>query len=171
MWFSGCAPAMSLIFRCNTHTAPNWRVPLTKQTHDPECKADCLQKEDAKVLTAIAYRAQRNTTGYYTGYMQKRQPVGVFELKQATLNLKYLEEKLKNKSNAAQYHNMANRMLGDLEFRGHVRPITEEFNLAANYHEDDVRNAEFYRTFRTRNFDGAALLRRLKAEKQALGIH
>ena len=32
-------------------------------------------------MTAIAYRAQRNTTGYYTGYMQKRQPVGAFEFK------------------------------------------------------------------------------------------
>ena len=57
-------------------------------------------------------------------------------------------------------------MLGDLEFRGHARPITEEFNLAANYHEQDVRNAEFYHTFGTATFHGAALLQRLKAEQK-----
>ena len=152
MWFSGCAPGMAIFFRCNTHTAPPFRVPPTARTHDPDCTADCLEKETSRLITAIAYRAQRNTTGYYTGYMQKRQPVGAFELKQATINLKFLEEKLQRKSNAAQYHNMANRLLGDLEFRGHVRPITEEFNLGANYHQQDVRNAEFYRTFRTATF-------------------
>ena len=65
-------------------------------------------------MTAIAYRAQRNTTGYYTGYMHKRQQVRAFELKQATMNHTFLEEKLQSKSNAAQYHNMANRLLGDL---------------------------------------------------------
>ena len=94
--------------------------------------------------------------------MQKRQPVGKFELQQATTNLKFLQDKLQNKSNAAQYHNMANRMLGDLEFRGHVRPITEEFNLVANYHRHDFRNAEFYRTFATTTFSGAGLLNNQK---------
>ena len=128
MWFSGCAPSMGIIFRCNTHTAPNVRIPPTAQTHDPECAEDCLKQETSKLLTAIAHRALRNTTGYYTGCMQKRQPVGVFELKQATMSLKYLETKLRNKSNVSQYHNIANRLLGDLEFRGHVRPITEELN-------------------------------------------
>ena len=108
---------MALMFRCNTHTAPNVRVPPTAETHDAECTENCLEKESSKLLTAIAYRALRNTTGYYTGYMQKRQPVGAFELKQATANLKFLEAKLRTKSNAAQYHNMANRLLGDLEFR------------------------------------------------------
>ena len=169
MWFSGCARSMALIFRCNTHTAPNVRIPPTAETHDAECTENCLEKESSKLLTAIAYRALRNTTGYYTGYMQKRQPVGAFELKQATANLKFLESKLRNKSSAAQYHNMTNRLcVGDLEFRGHVRPITEEFNLAANYVQDDVCNAEFYRTFVSATFQGAELLRRLSAEKQAL---
>ena len=106
---SGCAPGMAIMFRCNTHTAPIYRVPPTAAT-----QADCIEKERSRVLTAIAYRAQRNTTGYYTGYIQKRQPVGAFELHQATKNLKHLEKKLQGKSNAAQYHNIANRMLGDL---------------------------------------------------------
>ena len=170
MWLSGCAPAKAIIFRCNTHTAPNFRVPPTKKTHDPDCSHDCLKRDMAKLLTAISQRAQRNTTGYYTGYMQKRQPIGAFELKQAALNLKFLEAKLRTKSNAYQYHNIANRMLGDLEFRGHVRPITEEFNLAANYHPQDVRNAEFHRTYATASFYGAGLLHRLRSEKQKLDV-
>jgi hypothetical protein len=158
-----------MFFRCNTHTAPNFRIPPTARTHDPDCTANCLDKDTSRVITAVAYRAQRNTTGYYTGYMQKRQPVGAFELKQATANLKFLQGKLQGKSNAAQYHNMANRVLGDLEFRGHVRPITEEFNLPANYHEHDVCNAELYRTFGTATFCGAGLLRRLRRAKDAIG--
>ena len=85
---------MAIIFRCNTHTAPNYRVPLTTRTHDPDCTLDCLDNENSTKTTAIAYRAMRNTTGYYTGYMQKRQPVGVFETKQATANLKFLEAKV-----------------------------------------------------------------------------
>ena len=44
-WFSACSPAMALIFRCNTHTAPNFRIPITSETHDPECTGDCLEKD------------------------------------------------------------------------------------------------------------------------------
>ena len=65
---------------------------------------------------------------------------------------------------------MANRMLGDLEFRGHFRPATEEFNLAANHDESDVTRAEFLRSFATTTFRGGELLKRerqLKKEKVA----
>ena len=51
-------------------------------------------------------------------------------------------------------------MLGDLEFRGHARPATEEFNLAAYYDEQDVCRAEFLRTFTTVAFLGGELLNR-----------
>ena len=44
-WASGCSPAMALVFRCNTHTAPNYRVPISNATHDPDCKGDCTVKE------------------------------------------------------------------------------------------------------------------------------
>ena len=51
-------------------------------------------------------------------------------------------------------------MLGDLEFRGHARPATEEFNLVAHYNEGDVTEAEFLRTFLKRTFSGADLQKR-----------
>ena len=60
----------------------------------------------------------RNITGYYSGYICKRQPIGAFELKQAALNLLHLARKISEKSNQQQYHHVANRMLGDLEYRG-----------------------------------------------------
>ena len=107
-----------------------------------------------------AQRAARNTTGYYTGYIHKRQPVGKFELRQATMNLKYLAKTIAHRSNAQQYHYVANRLLGDLEYRGHVRPATEEANLAGNHHDRDIFAAEFIRTFLTDTFYGGQLVQR-----------
>ena len=66
-WMSGTAPAFAVMFRHNTHTAPNYRVPLLPETHDPSCKAGCLTKHSLTQMTAAAQRGQRNTTGYYTG--------------------------------------------------------------------------------------------------------
>ena len=161
-WFSGTARSFAVIFRDNTHTGPNYRVPLLASTHDPECKAECISKHTLQRITMAAQRAQRNTTGYYTGYIQKRQPIGKFELRQAALNLKFLAKSIQHRSNPQQYHHVANRLLGDLEYRGHVRPATEEFNLAGNHNEKDVMSAEFLRTFPTAQFYGGDLLRRLR---------
>ena len=61
---------------------------------------------------------------------------------------------------------MANRALGDLEFRGCARPITEEFNLAGNYHKHDVLQAEFYRTSMAKQFLGGNILRELRTQKK-----
>ena len=159
-WRSGGARAMAAFLRHNTQTGPNFRVPLAPETHDPECKADCCKKHSMVTMVRAAQRAQRNTTGYCTGYIQKRQPVGKFELRQASMNLRFLAKTIQHRSNRQQYHHVANRMLGDLEFRGHARPATEEFNLASNHDNHDVTKAEFLRTFATRTFSGAELLRR-----------
>ena len=105
-------------FRHNTHTGPNYRVPLLAKTHAPECEADCLQKNTLSTMIACAQRAMRNTTCYYNGYICKKQPIGKFELKQAALNLRHLAHKISQRSQAQQYHHVANRMLGDLEYRG-----------------------------------------------------
>ena len=93
-------------------------MPLLSKTHDPDCDADCLQKNTLSKMIACAQRAMRNITGYYSGYICKRQPIGTFELKQAALNLRHLAHKISEKSNPQQYHHVANRMLGDLECRG-----------------------------------------------------
>ena len=164
-WFSGTMRSLAAGIRDNTHTAPNWRVPLLRETHDADCKKKCWKETSLQKLIAIAQRAQRNTTGYFSGYISKRQPVGKFELRQATLNLQYLVRAIESKSNKEQYHRVANRVLGDLEFRGHARPSTEEFNLSARSHTHDVTAAEFIRTYRTETFRGNLLLDREKHER------
>ena len=116
------ARTMATCLHHNTHAGPNYRMPLLPETHDPEYKHDCLSKHSLLTMVRAAQRAQRNTTGYYTGYIQKRQPVGKFELRQASMNLRFLAKTIKHRSNRQQYHHVANRMLGDLEFRGHARP-------------------------------------------------
>lgn len=60
-------------------------------------------EDKSRLLTAIACRAQRNTLGYFAGYISKRQPVGAFEAEQAVKNLRYLQEKLASKSHAHEY--------------------------------------------------------------------
>ena len=127
---------------------------------------ETVLQDKARLLTAIAHRAQRATAGYYAGYMSKRQPVGEFEIAKAVANLKFLQEKLKLKSPVHQVHTVVNRMFGDLEFRGSVRPITEEFNLAGNHDKRDVLNAEFYRTSQFAQFSGGNILRLLRNRKR-----
>ena len=91
--------------------------------------------------------------------------MGEFEISKAVANLKFLQEKLKHKSPVHQVHTVVNRMFGDLEFRGSVRPITEEFNLAGNHDKRDVLNAEFYRTSQFAQFSGVNILRLLRNRK------
>ena len=116
------------LFRHNIHTGPNYRAPLLASTHDPECKADCLQKNTLSKMIACAQRAMRNTTGYYSGYICKKQPIGKFELKQAALNVRHLAHKISQRSQAQHYHHVANRMLGDLDCRGPTSLTSEHYS-------------------------------------------
>ena len=114
VWKSGTNRAFAVVFRSNTHTAPNYRVPLLAATHDTKCKADCLEKYSAKKVIAAAQRAQRNTTGYYTGYIHKIQRVGKFALRQAARGLKSLSQSIAHRSHPQQFHHVANRIFGAL---------------------------------------------------------
>ena len=37
-WLSGTTPAFAAVFRSNTNTSPNFRLPITEKTHDPACR-------------------------------------------------------------------------------------------------------------------------------------
>ena len=87
-----------------------------------------MQKNTFSKMIACAQRAMRNTTGYYSGYICKKQPIGKFELKQAALNLRHLAHKISQRSPAQQYHHVANRMLGDLECRGRISFLSETYS-------------------------------------------
>ena len=71
-WRSGSARAIATCLHHNTHAGPNYRVPLLPETHDPEWKHNCLSKHSLLTIVRAVQRAQRNTTGYYTGYVQKQ---------------------------------------------------------------------------------------------------
>ena len=71
-----------MVFRSNSHTQPNYRVPVLKETHEDQmCPSEACRKRlemitETKPISKLAQRAQREATGYYCGYTFKGQPVG-----------------------------------------------------------------------------------------------
>ena len=76
---NGTAQGFVTIYGFNTDTQPNDRVPLLAETHDSRCKKNCLKKASTLRIARKAQCAQTNTTGYFTGYTVKPQPVGRYE--------------------------------------------------------------------------------------------
>jgi len=83
-------------------------------------------------------------------------------------NLSGWAEKVASKSIAKQYHEAAHRAVGDMEFRGHTRPATEEVSLATRSSKEDPLRAEFIRSFCGADFQGKHFLNRLEAEKKQI---
>ena len=135
-FLSGTCPALAVVFRDNTHTAPNNRLPLIDDvTHDP----DCLCRKGARAETAeahlrrIAFAVQRsmsNSTRYIGGYISKVQRVGKKARELAKTCLSTLAERLHGKSEMQQTLNTVHRCIGDWEAKGVARTIFEEMNLA-----------------------------------------
>ena len=168
-WFSGTAAAFSALFRSNTNTMPNLRVPITAKTHEQSCTRNCVTGSDSsKKLWIIAQKAGKQTTGYFAGYTVKRQPVGKYELQQSAQSLNFLQAQIRDDKQMRQIARVTNRMLSDLEVKGTLRSAPEEFNLAMNMHDQDVLAAEFIRTYRTAEFCGKDLLIRLEHEQRAM---
>jgi hypothetical protein len=194
-WQSGTALAFAACFRDNSHTAPNYRVPLLQTTHND---ARCRQKACAvqlsvnlsadsgtgtdetasvsrkkctdrflKILAKIAQRAQREATGYYCGYTFKAQPVGAKYLRAAAESLNYMDVGLKDKTAGQQWHVATHRILTEFQYRCTSRTAPEEVNLCSGWHDQDPTNAEFVRTYMSTDFPGQNLLVRLeKVEKE-----
>ena len=119
MWFSGTNSLFAKILRSNSHTGPNFRVPLLQKTHDAECERNCLDAPHrAKRLSIIMQQAMRQTTGYYTGYICKRQPVGRYQLRASARAMPYMVSKLREKSFGTQVAQVVNRPYSVLEGRG-----------------------------------------------------
>ncbi|CAK9008371.1 unnamed protein product [Durusdinium trenchii] len=128
-WLSGTMYAFTLMLFGNSHTAVNFRVPLTAASHDAECARGCLAHNLLRKLQRAMAQAARRSTRYFTGYLQKPQPLGRKELQHAAKQLHFLETAAADDP-AAQQRKVAHRVLGDLEFRCSTRPMTEEFMLA-----------------------------------------
>jgi len=72
---------------------------------------------------------------------------------------------LTDKTPGQQWHRISHRVLQDSQHRCMLRTAPEEVNLCANAHEHDVMNAEFVRTFRSEDFPGGQLVKRLEHER------
>ena len=137
-----------------------------EETYDSECMRGCVGKVSDKKLCVIAQKAMRQATGYFSGYICKRQPVRRFELRQAGRNLPLLQPKLLSQKNiAGQLAQVVNTMFCTFETRGKLRTAAEEHNLAANSVEEDKMNAEFNCAFVKENLSGYDLLNRLEHEE------
>ena len=146
-WLSGTMHAFTLMLFGNSHTAVNFRVPLSASTHDTDCNRGCLAKNMLPKLQRAMAQAARRSTRYFTGYLQKPQPLGKKELQQAAKQLHFLEEAAAKDDAAALYRKVVHRVFGDLEFRCSVRPVTEEFMLAGFSNMTDPTTAECIRSF------------------------
>ncbi len=111
----------------------------------------------------------RQMTGYFSGYICKRQPVGRFQLRAAAKALPCMEGKLTAaKTVSSQMAQVVSRMFSTLEGRGKLCTAAEIYNLSANYHESSHCHAEYIATFQTNSFNGIDLLNRLEHEKETL---
>ena len=94
-WFSPTSAILSHVFRSNTNFKTNYRLPINEVTHDRDCKRpDCVNEAKTKKIIRISQRAMKALTGYFGGYISKRQKMGRFELKKSIATLSLLQEKL-----------------------------------------------------------------------------
>ncbi len=168
-WPSGTNGLTAVILRSNTHFAPNFRIPLTAA--NTECGGACLgknlsenPKEHLRRLITITQRAMKQMTGYFSGYICKKQKLGSFELRSASGALPFLLQRIRTlKTAAAQVAQVTNRLITTLEGKGILRSAGESFTLAGKAMRADELNAEFVRTFRSQNFNGSCYLHKLEA--------
>jgi hypothetical protein len=166
-YFSGTAALKAHLFRSNTNLQVPYRLPITEHTHDTECKSTkCLSQRNVKKMTLATQRAQKAMSGYFGGYIGKRQKTGQFELKKSVEALPHLQEKLEARALPGASHQLAhvcNRVFTTLEGKGILRTGTEEFMLASGYKENDELAAEFVRTCRHTLFHGRFFMERFDA--------
>lgn len=166
-YFASTAALLAHVSRSNTNVQCNYRVPIMTSTHDQDCKnAKCITSTSRGHLCLIAQRAMKQMTGYFGGYISKRQKIGSFELKKSVSALTPLKAKLEErnlKTASAQLAHVTNRMFTTLEGKGILRMATEEFMLSFRYKPHDPLSAEFIRTFRHQEFHGKFYLDRYEA--------
>ena len=116
-WTSGTHPAFAAVFRFNTDTRPNYRMPIIPDTHDDElCRAGCTQDENkhfVEVTARKAMKAGRLATGYFCGYTFKAQVSNKKALDVACKALCYANESFEGKTRGQQLHRLLVRTMSD----------------------------------------------------------
>ena len=132
-----------------------------------------MSLENNKKILLLCQRAMSQMSGYFGGYISKKQKVGQFELKRSIDALPLLQQKLEARTSlnaSAQLAHVCNRMFSVLESKGILRTATEEILLAAKYKPGDELSAEFISTFRYQRFAGMAYLQKYEQLKQKKSI-
>ena len=164
----------------NTHTAPNYRLPLVEKTHDPTCFNDqCLAaiakgaqkagRADIHRLCKITHRAAREMSGYYMGYTFKGQPVGKKAIKLVDKSFEYLVRNLEDTPEEKRFRRTAIRSMVSFHHSTTSRPATEETLLSMYVSDTDPTSAEFIRLYTNTEFYGTCLLRALEREEEQQG--
>ena len=97
-WFSGTSALLAKLFKSNTNVQSPYRLPLLDETHDPDCTSKkCLSPQLRRRQFLIGQRAVKQMTGYFGGYISKKQKIGRFELKQSIAAQPYFHKKLQGK--------------------------------------------------------------------------
>ena len=128
--------AAAAAVRGNINVQCPYRLPITSTTHDADCqRKNCILQVDNKKLYRIAQQCMKQMSGYFGGYISKKQKLGQYECKKSIsalplLKAKFLDRKVTHASH--QLSHVVNRMFTKLESKGILRMATEEFMLAAN---------------------------------------
>ena len=102
-WMAPTSSILSHVFRSNTNVQTNYRVPITRHTHDRDCsKTTCMDGADTRKMLLLCQRAMKQMTGYFGGYISKKQKVGQYELKKSIGALLLLKQKLEAREFAAK---------------------------------------------------------------------
>ena len=124
---------------------------------------------NTRKMLLLCQRAMKQMTGYFGGYISKKQKCGKFELKRSIGALSLLKQKLEARKTlqaSQQLAHLCNRLFTGLESKGILRAATEEYLLASRYRANDELNAEFIRTFRHQRFSGKLYLQRYETLKE-----
>jgi hypothetical protein len=138
-YFSSTSALLAEVSRSNSNVQCNYRVPITSVTHDKDCKApSCTKLLSSRRLCLIAQRAMKQMTGYFGGYISKKQKIGQFEIKKSISALPLLKEKLQSrglKTASSQLAHVVNRMFSTVEsILGEARATTTvEHSILAQY--------------------------------------
>lgn len=105
---------------------------------------------------------KKNIARYFREYISKGQPLGNFQLKKSIATTSFLKETLVGRRlrPSHQRAHTVNQMLTTLEGRGIVRVTTQEIHFAAEYDPSDLLNADFIRSFQTKQFSSHEFVRR-----------
>ena len=164
-WVNGTIPGLCVALAgSNSDVKPNDRLPILECTHEESCrKKKCIVKKNHLKATSInIQRTQSLTSGYFGGYIGKRQPAGALETKKCVDKLFTLRSQYQGRGKAGQLRAASGRLITDMEMNSTYRGAVEIFNLCRNLKKHDVLAAECIRTFGTVTLDGGQWMHHLE---------